>query len=373
MRVRRKFIKLTRFTYPHGTESVLKAFLPNGYKKDEWGNFYYVIGDCPTSMFTCHLDTACVESRKVNHVYSEYIIRTDGKTILGADDKAGMVVILTMIERNVPGLYYFFLGEEVGCIGSGHVAKNWPLNPFSKTINKVVSFDRRDTCSVITHQLYGRCCSEDFAKELSNRLNVAGDIKLSPDDSGILTDSAQFVDLVPECTNISVGYNREHTTAEYQDIKYLNKLCKAVCKINWEDLPINRDPVDSFDDDFADDFAFCGEKVITKNYSKYEEWCSANYSFFIINDVTKKMYIASSRIKEERLMLLMWVASNPIYEGYSEDIVWNGNELYVEDSKGRLEYVGTRTSLMKFVKGISTVPTSKIAYDAYGKHKICLI
>ena len=40
------------------------------------------------------------------------------KTILGADDKAGMVILLYMIEKKIPGLYYFFIGEEVGCIGS---------------------------------------------------------------------------------------------------------------------------------------------------------------------------------------------------------------------------------------------------------------
>jgi hypothetical protein len=27
-----------------------------------------------------------------------------------------------MIENKIPGLYYFFLGEEVGCVGSRKVA-----------------------------------------------------------------------------------------------------------------------------------------------------------------------------------------------------------------------------------------------------------
>jgi hypothetical protein len=52
-----------------------------------------------------------------------------------------MVVLLYMIEKKVPGLYYFFLGEEVGCVGSNNLAQNfnWPQ------ITKVVSFDRRGT------------------------------------------------------------------------------------------------------------------------------------------------------------------------------------------------------------------------------------
>ena len=253
MRVRRKFLQLTNYTYPHGTEGFLKSHLPQGYKTDKWGNFYYLVGETPSTMFTCHLDTACSKQQKVTHVQTHNMIKTDGKTILGADDKAGMVVILTMIQNKVPGLYYFFLGEEVGCIGSGHLSRNWEDVGFSKHINKVVSFDRRGNGSVITHQFYGRCCSDEFAEELSTRLSsTSEELKLRPDDTGVLTDSAQFMGIVSECTNISVGYYREHTTSESQDIEYLQKLCKVVCKINWENLPVMRDPllIDEDDDIF---------------------------------------------------------------------------------------------------------------------------
>ncbi len=34
-----------------------------------------------------------------------------------------------------------------------------------------------------------------------------------PEDTGVLTDSAQFMGIVPECTNISVGYYDEHIKA----------------------------------------------------------------------------------------------------------------------------------------------------------------
>lgn len=242
MRIRKKFLQLTRYTYPSGTEGLLKSYLPKGTKQDKFGNFYYLVGDNPTTMFTCHLDTACSTQKKVTHVQDSKFIRTNQKSILGADDKAGMVVIMYMIERKIPGLYYFFLGEEVGCVGSGKAAGDWINNEFSKTINKVVSFDRRGTTSVITHQWGGRCCSDEFAKELSTRLNLAGEnLKLEPDNTGVITDSAKFMYLVPECTNISVGYYKEHTTNEHQDIEFLSKLCKSVCNIDWITLPIKRD------------------------------------------------------------------------------------------------------------------------------------
>ena len=57
------------------------------------------------------------------------------------------------------------------------------------------------------------------------------------DQGGVWTDSAEFVDVIPECTNISVGYYREHSNEEYQDIDYLESLCEVVTKVNWESLP----------------------------------------------------------------------------------------------------------------------------------------
>ncbi len=182
MRISRKFKQLTSFTYPYGTENELLKYLPTGYKSDGLGNYYIEIGERPTTMFTCHLDTACSYSKRVKHIHEGDFIKTDGTTILGADDKAGMTVILYMIENKVPGLYYFFIGEEVGCVGSTRLADNWTKYEFSNYINKVVSFDRRGTNSVITEQLFGVCCSDEFAQELSNRLNLANsEFKFSPD------------------------------------------------------------------------------------------------------------------------------------------------------------------------------------------------
>jgi putative aminopeptidase FrvX len=108
-------------------------------------------------MFTSHLDTATSKLVEVIHKEEGEMIRTDGTTILGADDKAGVTILLWMIEHNIKGLYYFFLGEEVGCKGSKLVAAKHKLEPIQH-IKKVISFDRRGTDSVITFQSYSRCC-----------------------------------------------------------------------------------------------------------------------------------------------------------------------------------------------------------------------
>lgn len=342
MRIRRKFLQLTRYTYPHGIESLLESYLPDGYKKDAYGNYYYLIGENPTTMFTCHLDTACSKQVRVNHVQTQNIIKTDGRSILGADDKAGMVVVLNMIENKVPGLYYFFIGEEVGCVGSGRLSQDWVNSQFSYTITKVVSFDRRSDCSVITHQWYGRCCSDEFADELSFRLNSTGQgLKLEPDDTGVLTDSAQFMDIVPECTNISVGYMYEHTTGEYQDIDYLQRLCKAVCLIDWETLPVERNPYDISNDDIED-----------------EEYSEEYYSYFSIDGKTKKMYIAIDLIKQETELIKTCLMNS----GYGDmcDITWNGHKCYVLNEAGAYDFIGSRIDLMEMISELSSVPFSKI-------------
>jgi len=182
------------------------------------------------------LDTACKTQTIVNHKIEKNIISTDGKSILGADDKAGMTVLLFMIEKNIPGLYCFFIGEEVGCIGSGKACYDYQFRDY----NRMVSFDRRGTKSIITFQSSKRCCSDEFANELATRMNKFG-LTMEADNTGVYTDSAEFVDVIPECTNISVGYYREHTNFEHQDIDHLIKLCIAVTKIDWETLPTQRD------------------------------------------------------------------------------------------------------------------------------------
>jgi len=110
MRILRKFLKLTSRTYPHGTETMLEAHLPRGTSRDPYGNYYLVVGET-TTMFACHLDTACKNPEPVRHVVSNGLVSSDGTTVLGADDKAGMVVMLYMIGKGVPGVYYFFVGE----------------------------------------------------------------------------------------------------------------------------------------------------------------------------------------------------------------------------------------------------------------------
>ena len=241
MNIKDKFLELTSRTYPHGTEEDVFSLLNSELQKDEFGNLFIKIGESDV-MFTSHLDTATSALTQVNHVFDGNIIKTDGKSILGADDKAGVTIMLYMIENKIPGLYYFFLGEEVGCVGSRKVA-NVQKDQKIEGINKVISFDRRGNDSVITFQSSQRCCSDTFGEALSKQLNLADDsFSYKNDPTGILTDSVQFIKIYSECTNISVGYRSEHTFSEQQDIEHLTKLAEACLLVDWNGLPVDRDP-----------------------------------------------------------------------------------------------------------------------------------
>ena len=261
--VRATFLSLTTKTYPHFDdcrhEKEVLQFLPKDLKRDEVGNYYKIIGsDKPTVMFTCHLDTADREQKTTNlfqsngrvveEGYSFRLIKsgsgdehiyTDGSSILGADDKAGTAVMLYMMAHNVPGIYYFFIGEERGGIGSNALSSIYDRCDYLSDVKSCVSFDRRRTTSVITHQLGRQCCSNEFGQALCDEYNKSG-LSLSLDTTGVYTDSASLMEDIAECTNISVGYYNEHRGTEMQNMSYLIKLAEASVKVDWNKLPIKR-------------------------------------------------------------------------------------------------------------------------------------
>ena len=62
------------------------------------------------------------------------------------------------------------------------------------------------------------------------------------DPTGSFTDSYSFFDSVPECINLSVGYYNQHSKQESQDITFLEDLIDACIAMDWEALPVERDP-----------------------------------------------------------------------------------------------------------------------------------
>lgn len=265
---------MCRMTTPHGCESYVWPHLPSPpygsaprssslYKEgstqiDEDGNYIVKIpGDDHTKvMWTAHCDTADSHPTLVNMKWRNEMLRTDGKSILGADDKVGCAIMAMMIRAGCPGTYVFFQGEEVGCLGSSAMAERTPVLDYDCCI----SLDRKGYGSVITHQTGSRCASDEWSMALAAQIKESsgGSIELAPDPTGVFTDSREFTDLIPECTNLSVGYFDQHSHSERANVMFAYTLCLSLIDVvrrNAVPAPV-RDilNVSKFDKDYDDTY-----------------------------------------------------------------------------------------------------------------------
>ena len=238
----------------------LRTATTSSIKEDKHGNLWVVVGkkkEAARTLFTSHLDTVETgRSRKQrlelfrDPASQRPLLGSDLKGILGADCRAGVVIMLHMIRSGVVGTYGFFSQEEVGCRGSEAASVDMAIRKSKGGIvpDRCVSFDRARFGSVITDQMSGQTCSEAFAIDLALELEKAmdgrGDIpsKWRLDNGGVYTDSNSFANIISECTNLSVGYTGQHTSGETQDVEYLVAVAEAAVQVNWQSLPAERDP-----------------------------------------------------------------------------------------------------------------------------------
>lgn len=215
-----------------------KYLTPFFGKPDLTGNYFLTIGQNPRVMFAAHSDTVHhVGGLQKIHIAGD-IVKLHSKSksnCLGADCTAGIHIILEMIRANIPGAYAIFAAEEIGCIGSSDFVKRRIGETMG--IDFVISLDRKGYDSIITHQMGRRIASDTFAKSLAGIL----DLPLKADPSGAYTDSNEFRNHISECTNLSVGYFGQHTSAEYQDLSFLEKLVNRMINADWSQLIAARD------------------------------------------------------------------------------------------------------------------------------------
>ena len=94
-------------------------------------------------------------------------------------------------------------------------------------------------------------------------------LKYKNDPNGRWCDSGVFMETIPECTNLSAGFQMEHTHSEQQDIDHLEKLVDVCVKIDWDKLPTKRDPsVKKYSNSYS--YGYYGEDY-------YEEYYHSRY------------------------------------------------------------------------------------------------
>jgi hypothetical protein len=246
----RTLVQMLEYRRPHGSGSERKFInrfirpLP-GIRTDAGGNYYLQIGENPRVLWSAHTDSVHSSSGKQRIVMDDkHIIKLSSRenaNCLGADNAAGVWMLLELIKTNMPGLYVFHRQEESGGVGSSFFAKN--MKHLLTGIEAAIAFDRRGTRSIITHQWSGQTASTKFATTLADLLGMDH----QPDSGGTFTDTASYADQISECTNISVGFYSEHSKNESLDVAYLYELRNAVVALNPADLHCERTPGDDGD------------------------------------------------------------------------------------------------------------------------------
>ena len=163
-------------------------------------------------------DFTCVENDDVIFGYSPKERKQCG---LGADDKNGLFIALECLASYDVIKCAFFVGEEIGCKGSGAVDIS-----FFDDCRYCIQVDRRGNSDMVT-SIYSEMCSEEFISDvdcLSHGYEIS---------DGLMTDVAELRERGVEvsCINLSCGYYEPHTDYEFTSKSDLQKCYDFVCYI----------------------------------------------------------------------------------------------------------------------------------------------
>lgn len=132
---------------------------------------------------------------------------------LGADDKNGVYVCLRMLAELPAVKCAFFVGEEVGCVGSEAADME-----FFEDCRFVIQCDRRGGRDFITMAGCTELCDENFIVDCGME-----NYGYKP-THGAMTDVMTLKDngLGVSCVNLSCGYYNPHSDAEVTNIEELD-------------------------------------------------------------------------------------------------------------------------------------------------------
>lgn len=228
---------------PHGSEAekqfIARYLTPLGCKPDAFGNMVKIIGAGSKVLWSSHTDTVHRKGGVQRVVYGDGIVTADSSDCLGADCTVGVWLMRSMILAKVPGTYVFHRGEEVGGLGSAWIAKH--NRAWLESHKFAIAFDRMGCDEIITHQGWQRTASDAFAESFAAMMP---ELKLSASDGGTFTDTANYSAIVPECSNIAVGYRMQHSAKESLSVRFASRLRAALLKADFSKLVCARDPAE---------------------------------------------------------------------------------------------------------------------------------
>jgi len=232
-----EMIKTLRFSSnPEIYQQWMSCFLePLGGSYDTYGNYIVEVGQPNGILFSAHTDTQTVKS-KLDLEKPVVYFQTEGKTFvhtnkqrpLGADDTNGVWILRSMILQGYPATYVFHKDEEVGCLGSSHIASHY--SDWLSRFQCAIAIDRKGYTDVITHMIGISTCTPHFASYLAQSLNM------NPSPKGGLTDTFYYSPFIPNCTNLSCGYFYAHSNQEFSDFSFCQELLHKLLDLDPDKL-----------------------------------------------------------------------------------------------------------------------------------------
>ena len=215
--------ELFKIYSPSGNEKKMRKFIkwwvrnniPEAtIKTDQTGNIYVTKGEAETyPCLAAHIDQVqkihskdfeAIETKDIIIGFSRKNKRQEG---LGADDKVGVWVNLKCLQKFEHLKAVFFVGEEVGCVGSGICYMS-----FFDDCRFVIQCDRRNGDDLITTiGGWTQLCSPEFVKAIQPELFGY------KEESGLITDVGELKErgLKVSAINLSCGYYEPHTDREF--------------------------------------------------------------------------------------------------------------------------------------------------------------
>ena len=205
-----------------GKEGKIRKFIWNWVRQtvpdakiecDKPGNLYITKGK--SSTFPCivaHMDQVQERHSKdfIAYEAEDIIIGFSPKHKeqqgLGADDKCGLWIALKCLQKFDCLKLAFFVGEEVGCKGSGLANM-----AFFDDCRFVIEPDRKGSEDLITQIGWTPLCSDDFLKDIGFKKFGYKEAE------GMMTDIEALKDkgLMLSCINLSCGYYKPHSNEEF--------------------------------------------------------------------------------------------------------------------------------------------------------------
>lgn len=205
-----------------GKEGKIRKFIWNWVRQnvpnakivcDKPGNLYIIKGKSETyPCIVAHMDQVQDKHSKdfIAYEAEDIIIGFSPKRReqqgLGADDKCGIWIGLKCLQKFEALKLAFFVGEEIGCKGSGQAEMD-----FFSDCRFVIEPDRKGAEDLITQIGWTPLCSDDFLKDIGFK-------KFGyKETDGMMTDIEALKDngLAISCINLSCGYYKPHTDQEF--------------------------------------------------------------------------------------------------------------------------------------------------------------